>query len=233
MIMGRTRMTPLNVPGNGRRPESSSAETSPGSVTLDTVSSKSPVLDLRPQGPYDAGPKRPLAVARGLLGRLVPGRVSRSRARESSRSDAEAGKALQVALKLAPVGQPTGGPAAVRSASVPTSAPPRPIVSGQIAPLGTRTGAHALAPTTPEATHTAALDLRAAPLPPAWAAQRAVATALSPTPDGAPGGRSPASHRRGAAGETAPDFLLRAPSSVAQMSEDFFDGLVRHVEDER
>ncbi len=34
-------------------------------------------------------------------------------------------------------------------------------------------------------------------------------------------------------GDTAPDFLLRAPTSVTPMADDFFDGLIRQVDGER
>jgi hypothetical protein len=34
-------------------------------------------------------------------------------------------------------------------------------------------------------------------------------------------------------GDTAPDFLLRAPTSVAPAADDFFDGLIRQVERDR
>jgi hypothetical protein len=34
-------------------------------------------------------------------------------------------------------------------------------------------------------------------------------------------------------GDTAPDFLLRAPTSVTPKADDFFDGLVQQVERDR
>ena len=36
-----------------------------------------------------------------------------------------------------------------------------------------------------------------------------------------------------APGDTAPDFMLRAPASVIPMADDFFDGLIRQVDGER
>jgi hypothetical protein len=44
-----------------------------------------------------------------------------------------------------------------------------------------------------------------------------------------PPGRKP----RRQAGDTAPDFLLRTPSSVTPVADDFFDGLIRQVESDR
>lgn len=40
-------------------------------------------------------------------------------------------------------------------------------------------------------------------------------------------------HLRQLAGETAPDFLLRTPSGVSPIADDFFDGLIRRVEGDR
>jgi hypothetical protein len=39
--------------------------------------------------------------------------------------------------------------------------------------------------------------------------------------------------RRGQPGDTAPDLLLRTPSSVTSVADDFFDSLIRHVKSDR
>jgi hypothetical protein len=44
---------------------------------------------------------------------------------------------------------------------------------------------------------------------------------------------SPAPPRRRQPGETAPDFLLRTPTNVAPVADDFFDGIIRRVEGDR
>ena len=36
-----------------------------------------------------------------------------------------------------------------------------------------------------------------------------------------------------APGDTAPDFMLRAPASVTTLADDFFDGLIRPGDGER
>lgn len=43
----------------------------------------------------------------------------------------------------------------------------------------------------------------------------------------------PERRHRQLAGETAPDFLLRTPSGVSPIADDFFDGLIRRVEGDR
>ena len=81
---------------------------------------------------------------------------------------------------------------------------------------------------------------------PASSASRAKRTAASgstptalpaaPTPEPTPASANPEPPARRLsrqAGETAPDFLLRAPTGVAPIVDDFFDGLVRRVEGDR
>ena len=43
----------------------------------------------------------------------------------------------------------------------------------------------------------------------------------------------PAKRRRSQPGETAPEFLLRTPTSVAPVADDFFEDLARRVEADR
>lgn len=56
---------------------------------------------------------------------------------------------------------------------------------------------------------------------------------FTPAPEPAPEPASvepPELQHRTEAGATAPDHLLRAPTSVASVADDFFDGLIRRVE---
>jgi hypothetical protein len=56
--------------------------------------------------------------------------------------------------------------------------------------------------------------------PVSWVPMSNMASAAAPRPPRAPG-------------DTAPDFMLRAPASVTTMADDFFDGLIRPVDGER
>ena len=51
-----------------------------------------------------------------------------------------------------------------------------------------------------------------------------------PTPDPA---SAAAPRLPRAPGDTAPDFMLRAPAIVTPVADDFFDGLIRQVDGER
>ena len=72
------------------------------------------------------------------------------------------------------------------------------------------------------------------PVVAAGPAADAVATDRQPDPDPAPVVVDvPARPFRRQAGDTAPDFLMRAPPSVSSTADAFFDGLVRRVESDR
>jgi hypothetical protein len=66
------------------------------------------------------------------------------------------------------------------------------------------------------------------------AAPAAPAAVTGSEPARAPADSEPQARRPNRqAGETAPDFLLRTPTSVAPIVDDFFDGLIRRVEGDR
>jgi hypothetical protein len=71
---------------------------------------------------------------------------------------------------------------------------------------------------------------------PTLAGPTPIAPPAAPTPEPAPepaNPEPPARRLSRQAGETAPDFLLRAPTGVAPIVDDFFDGLVQRVEGDR
>ncbi len=221
-------MSPQSFPGNERGAEPPSAESTPGSAPLETGPSNVQVLDLDPQGRYDAAARRPLAAVRGLLGQLVPSRISRSRARQISGPDAAAGEALQATLRLAPVGRLGEGRATMRSGSAPTSGPPTPRVSGRDGPASNLATGPTSRPAPGETLGTSALNLEAV----RRAASPALAAGLAPSRSEPEEG--PAAHPQSRQpGNTAPDFLLETPTSATLASDDFFDGLVRRVESDR
>lgn len=79
----------------------------------------------------------------------------------------------------------------------------------------------------------AALPLRN-DLSPAGPAAPTSAAAQGPTtPAGLAATVHSERHHRQPAGDTAPDFLLRTPSGVLPVADDFFDGLIRRVEGDR
>lgn len=55
-------------------------------------------------------------------------------------------------------------------------------------------------------------------------------TALEPEPEAT---SRPVNRRRSRTGETAPDFLLRTPTSVIPVADDFFQDLTRRVDADR
>jgi hypothetical protein len=92
-------------------------------------------------------------------------------------------------------------------------------------------------PTTPDVASATAPE----PIPEPAAAARAAAWRTPPrppaeqfgAPDSAPPDGEPASRLRRTPGDTVPDFLLRAPTSVIPVADDFFDDLIRQVEGDR
>jgi hypothetical protein len=176
-------------------------------------------------------PRRPLAGTRGVLARLVPGRGARTAASQAAEFDAAARKAYQSALTLETGAPLAPAPPAARSAGAPTSAP-------LTVPLGTPatpTTAPASGPTTPDAASAAApvATPAAAARASAWATPPRMPAEQSAPPGGEAPEVSPAPPSRRKPGETAPDFLLRTPTSVAPVADDFFDGLIRRVERDR
>jgi hypothetical protein len=91
----------------------------------------------------------------------------------------------------------------------------------------------------PASTSGAARPVTSVFAPTAPAAARPVASVSAPTTSAAEPAREPTAaegpsprHRR-QAGETAPDYLLRAPTGGTAVADDFFDGLIRRVEGDR
>lgn len=158
--------------------------------------------------PEPEPPGRSLAAARGLLARLVPGRGARTGARQAAESDAVARNAYQSALKLATGAPLAPAPPTARSVGAPTSATPT-----APAPVATP----------------AAVPARVS----AWATPPIQPAEQSAAPVGEAPEESPAPPRRRQPGKTAPDFLLRAPTSVTRVADDFFDGLIRRDEGDR
>jgi len=213
------------VPGNRGRTEPSPSEASAAPAAPDIGQPRDPVPLVGAPGHADAEPRTLLAAARGRLAGLVPGRGARTGANQAAEFDAAARNAYRSALKtetgapLAPV-----SPAA-RSASAPTIEPPT-----------------APEPTTPDAAAAAAAeptepDARASAwaTPPRLPAEQSAAASGEPPgePAAEPPDGSPALSSRRQPGDTAPDFLLRTPPSVAPVADDFFDGLIRRVEGDR
>lgn len=111
-----------------------------------------------------------------------------------------------------------------------------------------RAGVRLEAPTAPEAGRTAGSSTSpSAAGPPissvfarrAPAAARRVASVSAPTAPAAEPAREPAADGQPElghlqqAGDTAPEFLLRTPTRVTPVADDFFDGLIRRVEGDR
>ena len=250
------------MPGNGGRTGPSFVEPTPAPVAPDIGRPRDSVLVLRPHGHLtsfekfirehadeiaavqpDAEPRRPLAAARGLLARLVPRRVARSRARQADKFDAAAREALQSALKLEAAARLAPAPPAARSAAAPTASPPAAAkaagratepVSLPSGPNTTPTTARASRPTTPDmAPAAASAEPEATVRASAWATPPSQPAEQSAAPvRGAPE-ESPAPPHRRQPGDTAPDFLLRTPTSVTRVADDFFNGLIRQVEGDR
>lgn len=55
----------------------------------------------------------------------------------------------------------------------------------------------------------------------------------TPDPTSTPSAETPPSKRRRQPGDTAPEFLLQAPTGITPVVDDFFDGVTRHVEGDR
>ena len=176
------------------------------------------------RAPEHAGaePRRPLAAARGVLARLVPGRGARTAASQAAEFDAAARNAYQSALKLETAAPLAPAQPAAHSAGAPTSAPP-----AAPAPVAIPTSAPPAAPA-PVATP-AAVPARAS----AWATPPIQPAEQSAAPVGGAPEESPAPSRRRQPGDTAPDFPLRTPTSVTRVADDFFDGIIRRVEGDR
>jgi len=251
------------VPGNGGRTRPSVAEPTPAPAAPDIGRPRYPMPLVGPperapeHAPGHEEPRRPFAGARGALARLVPGRGARTTASQAAEFDAAARKAYQSALTLETGAPLAPAPPAARSAGAPTSAPltvplgtpatpttapasgpTTPDAASAAAPLGTpatQTTAPASGPTTPDAASAAApvATPATAARASAWATPPRMPAEQSAPPGGEAPVVSPAPPSRRKPGETAPDFLLRTPTSVAPVADDFFDGLTRRVEGDR
>jgi hypothetical protein len=234
-------VSPPVVPGSGKRTGPSLSEPIPAPAP--TIGRPRPLVRVvRPPEHSDAGPRRPLAAARGLFARLVPGQVARSRARQADKFDAAAREALQSALKLEAAAPLAPAPPVARSAAAPTAslpaaakaaAPATEPVSLPSAPATTPTTARASRPTTPDTAPAAAPEPAAAARASAWATPPSQPEKRSAAPRGERAEEPPGPPRRRKPGETAPGFLLRTPTSIAPVADDFFDDLIRRVEGDR
>jgi Beta-lactamase superfamily domain len=228
---GRLGMSPPVVPGNRGRTEPSPSEASAAPAAPDIFRPRDPAPLVGAPEHADAQARRSLAAARGRLARLVPGRSARTGARQAAEFDAAARKAYQSALKLE-IGAPLA-PAlpAARSAGAPTTEPPTALASEPTAPdAASATGLEPAAAPATAAEPAAAARTSAWATPPRLPAEQSAAVggeppAAPPAPSTLPRRRQP--------GETAPDFLLRTPTNVAPVADDFFDGLIRRVEGDR
>jgi len=151
----------------------------------------------------------------GLPARLGPGRFARTWARQADKFDAVAGESLQSELKLE----------AAARATEPVSLPPTPAT--------TPTSAPASEPRTPDTASATAPAPATAGCASAWATPPRLAAEQSVVPGGVPPEESLPPPRRRQPGDTAPDFLLRTPTSVTPVADDFFDDLIRRVEGDR
>ena len=89
-------------------------------------------------------------------------------------------------------------------------------------------------PTAPEdAASAGAPEPAAAARAHVWATPPRLPAKQSAAPRGERAEEPPGPPRRRKPGETAPDFLLRTPTSVTPVADDFFDGLIRRVEGDR
>jgi hypothetical protein len=211
----------------GKAPQSGRSSGRAGSGSLYSLSRDDPLPSLdrgrlrvsQPVVPGNGGrtgnspatPRRWRATIGGLLARLLPGQGDWAGPTEAAEFDAAARRAYESSLRLE-----NGVPLV----------PARPSARHDDGPRSAQ-------PTAPVATPAAA--------PPPD--DGTVATPESPasTPPGAPTSEdatpnpapavAPTLRRR--PGDTAPDFLLRAPTSVIPKADDFFDGLVRQVERNR
>lgn len=234
--------TPV-VPGNGGRTEPSPIEPTVVPAAPATGRPRHSVLILPTPEHAEEKPGRPLAAARGLLARLVPRPVAQSRARQAAEFDAVAREALRSALKLeaaaprhpAPTARPTAAPTTSLPASVqavapaigPLSPPITPGTTAATAPSSGRTAPAAPEPAADAPESSAGVHTSTWTTPPGTRRARSAAPRVEPPeePPGPPRRRQP--------GETAPDFLLRPPTNVAPVADEFFDGLVERIEGHR
>jgi hypothetical protein len=174
-------------------------------------------------------PREPLAQARERLRRLVPGTDAAHATQPSARLSAghralrsaitrEAAEVLAAAAALA-----SGPAAAGGDTRLPDARPVPPVVEPTQTP-----GPPADSPVAKTGPASEAARPRAAWATPPQPPQKRFAAPRGKASEESPG---PPRHRR--AGETAPEFLLRTPPSVAPAADDFFNGLVRRIEGDR
>ena len=176
---GFGRGSETSVPGNGWRTGPSVVEPTPAPAAPDIRRPRDPVPLVGAPEHADEETRRPLASARGLLARLVPGRGARTGAREGVEFE---------------------GVEFDAAAPEPAAASERPEGAARVS---------------------------------AWATPPSQPAEQSAAPVGDAPEESPAPPRRRKPGDTAPDFLLRTPTSVTRVADDFFDGLIRRVEGDR
>ncbi len=229
-------------PGNRGADGPSVAEPTSARTALDIGRPRDPSPLARPPEHAAPEPKRIPAAARRLLARLVPGHAGR----RAADFDAAAREAYHAALKLETGAPLAAAPPAGRSASAPASAPPTAAIATSAAvdapaarpfsPPTTSATAPATAPasepTTPDAAPSAALGPGAVAHASTWVPPPGI-PGHSSAPGRQPSEAFPARPRRRKPGETAPDFLLQAPTGVAPVADDFFDSLIRQVEGDR
>ena len=224
--------------------------TTPAPPRPEIGGSRDPVGVFAPPERTDEESRTSLAVARGRLARLVPGRNARTETSQAVEFDAAARKAYKSALNLGtgvrlapapPAARPAGAPTTARPTAPAATPPAKPeaapapaaLVPPPTAPSATPTAAAASWPTSAGAASGNGAEPAAAPSTSAWAAPPRPSAEQSAAPVGATPRESPASPRRRQPGETAPDFLLRTPTSVTPVADDFFNGLIRRIEGDR
>lgn len=198
----------LQVPRDGGQAEPSPAE--PRAAPTASGPGRSPLSGPHLGAPAHGseGPRRPRASVLGFLARLIPTRGALGPAKDAE-FDASEREAYRSALEV------WGGP---------------PLAPAPLKPSRLLPGARSLpAPTTEsrDAADASRADRRSAwAAPPRPDAEPAILAGAGPE------GPSP-SPRRLRPGETAPDSLFQAPTSVSLTADDFFDGLIRRVEGDR
>lgn len=226
-------MSPPVVPGNGGRtgPSTSHAEDLPsaGPSRSGPNLAGHPVPLVSRRARVLVSLRTPLAPALERLGRLVPGTDAVGAAQPSARMSAghralQSAMTREVAEVLAAAAALASSPVAERGdAAMSDARPVKPVVE----PTQTR-GLAADSPVTETGPEAEAARPRGA-----WATPPSQPAEQSAAPVGEAPEESPAPPRRRQPGDTAPGFLLRTPTSVTRVADDFFDGLIRRVEGDR
>jgi hypothetical protein len=230
----------MNSPGGetGTPSKADPPNRDPAGRTVGSVDSHPADVVARARARLAALVRRPPAPSIQRIAGLMPGVAARIDQSEAAAYDEAARDAFRAATTLEPATPPARPPMPV-PASASEGEPPMPSVSIRTTPGVTRAapGAPSTTPVNP------AIPTAESRTPTSWSPRPftpitpRISRAAEPGPhsagSAAGGGHQPAGRRRHQAGETAPEDLLRPPESADSAAGDFFDGLVRLVEDKR